>query len=343
MTGAGLRPYARTTGERRTMYESHFGLRRRPFAASPDTDSYYPASSHEQALAQLALAVQDGEALALLTGTPGTGKTLLGQRLLEQVCPDGPCAFLTQGFFKGPVGLLQAIHHDLGLPYEGRAEQELRLTLTDHLLKTYADGQRVLLVLDEGQHLTPEQLEEVRLLGNLEGRQGKALQTVLLGQESLTSTLDRPELAALCQRIGAHARLTPMDLHESVDYLAHQLRQAGGRPEQILSDEALEILARASGGVPRLLNRAAHAALRLACQAGAVMVDAEVALESASTLGLAEGTAAADGEAEQPPFVNSDDLTTGDSAVLALGSVPPAEDHGPAGSRRLFAAPKRTA
>lgn len=325
------------------MYETHFGLRRRPFAASPDADGYYPASGHEQALAQLALALQDGEAFALLTGDPGTGKTLLGQRLLEQVCPDGACAFLTHGHFAGPAGLLQAILYDLDLPHEGRVEQELRLTLTDHLLKTYADGRRVLLVLDEAQHLTPALLEEVRLLGNLEGRRGKALQTVLLGQEGLASTLDRPELAALSQRVGAHARLAPLDLHEAIDYLAHQLRQAGGRPEAILSDEALEILARASGGVPRLLNRAAHAALRLAFQAGADMVDAEAALESVAALGLAEAEGAADIESAQPPFGTMDEPMRADSAVLSLGAAPPDDGHGDPGSRRLFAAPKRTA
>ena len=329
----GLRQGRARTGERRTMYETHFGLRRRPFPATPDGDCYYPASTHEQALARLTQALQDGEGLVLLTGVPGTGKTLLGQRLLEQSTSEAECAFLTHAHFSTRAGLLQAVLYDLGLPYEGRTEQELRLALTDHLLKHYAEGRRSLLFVDEAQLLAPALLEELRLLGNLEGRQGKALQVVLLGQEAVAQTLHRPELAAFRQRLGAHARLEPFDLHEAVDYLVHHLRQAGGCPEAILTDEALEVLARGGRGIPRLLNRAAHGALRLAYQAGTETVDAEVALESLTVLGLAE-----DGAAEEVPATAEDGAAS--SAVLAL-DVPRETER--ERDRRLFAAPKRPA
>lgn len=332
------------------MYEAHFGLRQRPFAATPDVEVYYPATGHEQALAQLAQALQDDEAFAVLTGAPGTGKTLLGQRLLEQLCPDGSCAFLTHGHFGEPAGLLRAIHYDLGLAHEGRSEQELRLALTDHLLKNYTEGRRLLLVLDEAQLLVPPLLEEVRLLGNLEGRRGKALQVVLLGQEPLGEMLKRPELAALRQRVGAHARLAPLGLHEAVDYLAHHLRQAGGRPEAILTDEALEILARGTRGVPRLLNRAAHAALRLAFQAGAETVDAEAALESLTLSGLTvdeQLEPCERGVDASTVFADTDEPAQEDgptpAAVLALDAAPQKESPGKPASRRRFAAPKRTA
>src|SRR5262245_8715336 len=124
-------------GKWHTMYESHFGLRRRPFPATPDSECYYPATGHERALALLQQALANEEGLALLTGEPGTGKTLLGHRLLEGLGADATCAFLTNSHFRDPAGLLQAILYDLTLPYEGHGEQELRLALTDHLLRTY--------------------------------------------------------------------------------------------------------------------------------------------------------------------------------------------------------------
>jgi general secretion pathway protein A len=176
--------------------------------------------------------------------------------------------------------------YDLSLPFEGRGEQELRLCLTDTILKNYEAGRRTLFVLDEAQHLSSGLLEELRLLANLEGRTGRALQVVLAAQPAILNTLRRPELAALYQRVAGVARLEPLGRHEAADYLVHQLRAAGGNSERIVSDEALDILARASRGIPRLLNRAMHQALLVAFKAGAGLVDAEAALEALTLLDL---------------------------------------------------------
>src|SRR5436853_1480975 len=101
------------------MDASFFGLERRPFRNTPDVASYNPATGHEQVVAGLQRAVQDGEGLALLTGEPGTGKTLLCHRLIETLGPDAATAFLTNSHFHDRAGLLQAILYDLSLPYEG--------------------------------------------------------------------------------------------------------------------------------------------------------------------------------------------------------------------------------
>jgi type II secretory pathway predicted ATPase ExeA len=206
--------------------------------------------------------------------------------LLERLGPDVASAFLTNSHFGSRVGLLQAILYDLSLPYERHAEQELRLALTDFLLKQYAAGRKTVLIVDEAQHLSADLLEELRLLGNLEARQGKAIQVVLAAQPSLCDRLCLPELTSFNQRLAIRLILEPMTVHEAADYLVHQLRRAGGRPEEIMADEALALLARATGGVPRRLNQAANQALCLACAAGAPQVDAEAVLEALSMLGL---------------------------------------------------------
>jgi type II secretory pathway predicted ATPase ExeA len=268
------------------MYETHFGLRQRPFRATPDSGCYYPATGHERALLRLLRALADGEGPVLLTGEAGTGKTLLCHCLLERLGPDVTSAFLTQGHFSRRGALFQAILYDLSLPHEGRAEQDLRLALTDFLLKNYAEGKKAVLIVDEAHHLGPDLLEDLRLLGNLEARQGKALQVVLAAQPALLATLARPELSSLGQRLAVRAAVEPMKVEEAADYLAHQVRVAGGRPEDVFTEEALELLARGTRGVPRLLNQAAHEALTLACSAGARPADAEAALEALALLGL---------------------------------------------------------
>jgi type II secretory pathway predicted ATPase ExeA len=322
------------------MYETHFGLAQRPFRNTPDGAWYYPATGHEQALALLTRCVADDEGLALLTGAAGTGKTLLGHCLLERLGEDVVSAFLTNSHVPDRAGLLQAILYDLALPYAGLAEQELRLALTDFLLENYGTGRRTVLVVDEAQHLAADALEELRLLGNLEGRRGKALQVVLIAQPSILETLEKPGLSSFRQRLAATAVLEPLGVHEAADFVVHQLRLAGGRPEELVTEEALGILARGSGGVPRLLCRAAHQALRLAHAAGAATVDAEAALEALNLLGLSD---------QDPP------QGEGAPAADAVSSPPAGETpeperptEGPVSRdtsrlRRLFAEPRRTA
>jgi type II secretory pathway predicted ATPase ExeA len=121
------------------MYEAHFGLRRRPFPTTPDAGCYYPASRHEQALEALLLALTDGEGVVLLTGTPGVGKTLLGLCLIEGLGPDVASAFLTHATMRDRAGLLQALLFDLGLPYQGLSEEDMRLALMQHLLAGFAE------------------------------------------------------------------------------------------------------------------------------------------------------------------------------------------------------------
>jgi type II secretory pathway predicted ATPase ExeA len=331
------------------MYESHFGLRERPFRATPDCGSYYAATSHERALARLLQALADDEGMVLLTGEPGTGKTLLCHCLLERLGPDVLSAFLTNSHLTDRASLLQALLYDLSLPYEGRSEQELRLGLTDFLLRTYTAGQRTVLVLDEAQHLGVGLLEELRLLANLEGRRSRAVQVVLAAQPELLSALQQPPLRAIAQRLSVRARLEPLGDEEAADYLCHHLRVVGGRPEAILGDEALEILIRGTGGVPRLLNQAAHQALTLAFQAGAAQVDAEAALEALTLLGCAAPEAS-----EETGTLSMEAPTEGrgleeSGPLFALEDVEPkavGEGEGSAkedGNCRLFAAPRRPA
>jgi type II secretory pathway predicted ATPase ExeA len=291
---------------------SRFGLRQRPFPASPDTACYYPATGHEQALTRLLRGLTDGEGVCVLTGGPGTGKTLLCHLLLERLGTGARSAFLTNSHFRDRVGLLQALLYDLQLPFAGKSEQEMRLALTDHLLEGFAAGKSTVLIVDEVQHLSSDLLEELRLLGNLEARSGKALQVLLVGQPALLTTLRQPEMAPLRQRVVVRTELPELSVDEAADYLLHHVRVAGGRPEAVLQEEAVEVLARQTHGVPRLLNQTAHQALCLAEEAGATEVDAEAALEALARLGLenaaepedeeSHGDAPAEDEdADQPP------------------------------------------
>lgn len=299
------------------MEATHFGGQNWPFRNGLDTRFYYPATSHEQALTRLLRALGEEEGLMLLTGAPGTGKTLLCHCLLQRLGEGVASALVTNSHFPDRAGLLQAILFDLALPYEGKGEQELRLNLTDQLLKEFAAGKPTVLVIDEAQLLTPDLLEELRLLGNLEGGGGQAVQVVLVGQPEVLEILERPELAGFRQRLAVRVHLEPLNLHEAADYLLHHLRSAGGQPERLISDEALEVLARGTGGIARVLNQAAKQAFGLALANGAPAVDAEAALEALAVLGLdAAAGEALSGEMEaNPADVDHTPLSPADEAA----------------------------
>jgi type II secretory pathway predicted ATPase ExeA len=319
-----------------TMYQAKFGLRHRPFPVTPDPASYYPATSHERAMSRLLRGLEEGEGVLLLTGEAGTGKTLLCHCLLERLSADAATALLTAGHYDGPAGLLQSVLFDLSLPYQGLREQEMRLALMDNLLKTFKEGRRTVIVIDEAHHLDAGLLEEVRLWGNLEARAGKVLQVVLVGQPSLAVHLRAPELASLQQRLVVRTSIEPLPVPEAADYLFHHLRAAGGRPERILGDEAAELLARRSGGIPRVLNQVAHQALALASDAGAAEVDVEITLEALSLLGLAVeeegGEALVEMALEEPaleepaPLGASEPASTGPASEQPAGARATAEE-----------------
>jgi type II secretory pathway predicted ATPase ExeA len=284
------------------MYFTHFGLRARPFRTTPDDDAYYPATTHENALAELRRGLADEEGSVILMGGPGMGKTLMAHRLIDGMPTGVRTVFLTNCHFASRADLLQGILFDLGLHYQMMSEQELRLLLTESCLDHFGKSGPTVIVIDEAHLLSDAHLEEVRLLGNLEGKEGKAVQVVLIGLPSIGDTLKLPGLRIFRQRVSVFCMLEPLSIEESADYLLHQIRRAGGQPEKLLGEDVLDILCHASRGIPRVLNQSAHLAFTLANQAGSSSVDAEAAVEAVTRLGLDEGSEApSPGEEPEPP------------------------------------------
>ncbi len=251
-------------------------------------DGYYPATSHEHALSELREGLRDDEGLLTLHGEAGIGKTLIAYQLIESLPEGSRSVLLTHGKLRSRVELLQAILFDIGLPYQEMSEQELRLSLMESCLSHFQQQGRTIVIIDEAHLLPVELMEELRLLSNLEGRNGKAFQVVLIGMPSMAALIESRGLEIFKQRIAVRCVLEPLSLEESADYLLHHVRRCGGRPERLLGEDVLDILSHASRGVPRILNQAANLAFRLAYDAGNSTVDAEAAVEAVSRLGLDE-------------------------------------------------------
>jgi len=236
------------------MYEKHFGLTHKPFAITPDPRYLYLSVRHREALAHLLYGVGEGGGFVQLTGEVGTGKTTLCRSLLEQLPAAVDVALILHPRLDA-VELVAAICDELGASYPAGSNslKVLVSALNAHLLKSHAAGRRTVLLIDEAQNLTPEVLEQVRLLTNLETAETKLLEIILIGQPELRDMLERRELRQLAQRITARYHLEPLTPDETAAYVRHRLRIAGiSRP--IFTNSALKNLARLSNGVPRLIN-----------------------------------------------------------------------------------------
>ncbi len=246
------------------LYLAHYGLREAPFSITPDTGFAYPASSHQEALNTLLLALAEGEGFIKISGEVGTGKTLLCRRLLAHLAerPERYRAAWLPNPGLEPRTLLRAFAEELGVEEAaGLDEYHLYKRINAALVAQAEAGRAVVLCIDEAQTLSPEGLETLRLISNLETEKRKLLQMVLFGQPELDLRLASPALRQLRQRIAFHYRLRGLDDAEVAHYLGHRLRVAGYQGEPLFAPASTRLIRHASGGTPRLINILAHKAL----------------------------------------------------------------------------------
>jgi len=242
------------------MYTEFFGLNEKPFSISPDPRYLYLSQRHADALAHLLYGISESGGFIQLTGEVGTGKTTLIRSLLGQLPEHAEIALILNPQLSTKQ-FLQAICQELHVGFQGRdTGRQLIEHLNKRLLELHAAGKRAVLIVDEAQTMSPELLEQVRLLTNLETSRQKLLQIILIGQPELREMLSRPGMRQVAQRITGRYHLEPLSAADTAVYVSHRVRVAGGRPG-IFDKRALRTLFRLSQGVPRLINVIADRAL----------------------------------------------------------------------------------
>ncbi len=246
------------------MYETFFGLNRRPFLATPDASCFVATDSNQEALDALIVCAESGQGIGILTADAGLGKTTICQRLVQEL--DGPfrTVYLGNCNFSARQALLQAILYELGHPYSRMPEDELRLELKTAVKSARPEKQGIVLVFDEAHLLEEGLLEEIRTLADFSEDAHPLIRVVLSGQLSLEERLINPDLDALNQRVRCHVTLPTLTQLESATYLAHRLRWASGEIDKIFTPEAVRLIAHSGDGNPRCLNQLADHSLLLA-------------------------------------------------------------------------------
>ncbi len=246
------------------MYRQHFGIGEHPFSLTPDTQFFFNSENHCQILSTVFLALRHSEGFVKIVGEVGTGKTLLCRMLLAGLGDGFKTAYIPNPYLT-PEELKWFLAEELGIIYSPDMPSYQLLKEINERLVALAEQQRqFVLVVDEAQAMPRETIEALRLLTNLETEKSKLLQVVLIGQPELDELLDRPDLRQLKQRIVFSEYLQGIPRKKIAEYIRYRLASAGYKGDSLLTESAIALLYRASGGVPRLINVIAHKSLLLA-------------------------------------------------------------------------------
>lgn len=235
------------------MYEKFFNLKTKPFELVPNPDFLFMSRSHKRALIYTEYGLSEKIGFILITGEVGTGKTTLIRNVIKRL--NGKVT-LSKVFNTRVTSeqLLAMINDDFGLDVTGKDKITMLRELNDFLIEEYANNRQSILIIDEAQNLTPDLLEEVRLLSNLETDGSKLLQIILVGQPELRRTLARPELRQLRQRISISCQLKPLTRQEVEDYIYHRFKVAGNADAVKFEEKSFDYIYSYSRGIPRLIN-----------------------------------------------------------------------------------------
>jgi type II secretory pathway predicted ATPase ExeA/predicted Zn-dependent protease len=266
------------------MYLQHFHLTEKPFQISPDPRFLWLGEKHKEAFANLLYSMIDQNGFLVLTGDVGSGKTTLLNALLENIGDD----VISAAISNPRMEVLEMLRY-IARSFDDEARCENKTEFIIHMGRIFrrveAQGKKLLLVIDEAHLLSGDQLEEIRLISNIESSQKKLITIILIGQNELNEKLSSDSCRALRQRITLYYQLLPFTSEETVQYINHRLRIAG-TSETIFSSGALEEIYKQTGGLPRLINILCARALLTGYAKGMHTVNRAVIRECALELHL---------------------------------------------------------
>lgn len=235
------------------MYLDLFKLHELPFRLTPDPAFLYLSKHHARAKAYMESTIWFTDGFVVITGEIGSGKTTLIETFLKELERDVVVAQINQTQVSA-IEFLQSVLVQFGFAPFRMKKAELLSTLNEFLVEQYANGRRVLLIVDEAQNLSNKVLEEIRLLSGVETTKEKVLRIILAGQPELNDKLNSPMLVQLAQRIRLRFHLTALSKSDTSAYIQHRLEVAGSQGRQIFDPETFPLIFRYTGGIPRLVN-----------------------------------------------------------------------------------------
>ena len=241
------------------MYLEHFGFSKPPFDISPNCLKIYASHQHARALTLMDYAIWNQYGFMVITGEIGTGKTTLINRLVAR--PPVGVEFLKVSYTNvSSSELFDLIASQLGLNiHDINKKIETLNRIHNYLKELEANKRQQVFLIDEAQNLSLENLEDVRMLTGLEGQTGPLLKIILVGQPELSVHINK--IPQLEQRVLLSYHLAPLSDVDVQKYIAYRLASVQKKKTKIFTKDAAILVAKHSGGIPRLVNRICDAAL----------------------------------------------------------------------------------
>ena len=260
------------------MYEDHFSFKCKPFELIPNPDFLFLSSTHKKAITYIDYGIKEKIGFILLTGEIGSGKTTIVRNLIKNLNGSVRLSRINNTKILSEE-LVSMINEDFGLEVDGKSKIKLLSELNEFLIDAYSNNHQPVLLIDEAQNLSPDLLEEIRLLSNLETDKAKLLQIILVGQPELKKNLMLPEMMQLRQRINISYHISPLSIDETAQYIKHRLSLAGNSDAIELKDNMLYAIWHFSRGIPRLINILCDFALLAAFTEGKKAVSDDIVKE----------------------------------------------------------------
>ncbi|MBU2540443.1 MAG: AAA family ATPase [Candidatus Omnitrophica bacterium] len=246
-------------------YFSQLGLTQEPFSTSPDPEFLYHSLGHETALRRLEISIRLRRGLSLIVGDIGTGKTTLSRTLFQVFKnePDFIFHLILDPNYKTEFQFLSSLIKMLGIHPNFKSTLDYKESLKDYLFaKGVEENKTIILLIDEGQKLTPDHLEILRSLLNYETNEYKLLQLVIMSQMELLPRLRRAK--NFTDRIALKYIINPLGENETKQMIEFRLHQAGfDKGASLFSEEAMRLIYEYTQGYPRKITLLCHDALEL--------------------------------------------------------------------------------
>jgi len=288
--GIGAGAWATT---RLFMYQAHFGLSKNPFQSIAEGDGVFEGSQQTKVIADLKTALTARDAIAVITGPVGVGKTTIVQRAMEQMGSERLVAILgrTQVGSDELVDLLLA---QFGVVREPTKRFECLKTFNRILSQRAEAGERVFIVIEDAERLGAELLEELEALTASDGGACAGANIILMGHQKLDKLITKPSLERIRQRIRLQQTLERFTGEECEAYLRHRIKAAGGDFDTMFEAGAALMVRRCSGGIPRVINSLCETALTVAAENELSQLTGKVVFKVAvDVFGLSPGDAPA--------------------------------------------------
>ncbi len=261
------------------MYKRFYQLVTNPFRLAPEPDFCFSHTGYRCAREYLDFALAEGEGFVMVTGRPGTGKTMLVETFLKDIDSSEVVARRIAVSSYGTTDLLHAVAYVFGIDAAGMEKGTIRHRIQQFFVQQEQAGRRVLLIIDEAQTLNHAALEELRILADLQTQSRLMLQLVLVGQESLQELMRIPEMEQFQQRVIANYQLVPLNLKDTRSYIQHRLLCAGWNGDPEFSGAAVLNIYQLSKGVPRHINKICNRLLLLGFGKGSHAFDVQDVLD----------------------------------------------------------------